>query len=327
VGTTSNTGAISLPARVLASGSNHFTLRVTDSSGNASRPADLWIDRGLVPAMPHGLAATIDDHRVELDWFANAESDLLGYRVFRNEQPLAPDRLLGELPVATSERGDASAAVDGNAQSYWDVEVLDGAAEAPDDPSIELAWVEPRIIVAVDLDWFATLSGNFDVVAWSGHAWIRVASVRGAPQASHQVAFVQPYRTTRIRVIVHSSMTNTLDHEPIRLAEIRVLERPVQGATSLADTVTDGAWHYRVSALSTLAFESEPSATVDADVGDVQGPDAVVLSGDLTGNEASLSWTASSSPPFRPSPLVGPCRSGTFRPVGCRPWFLPCRSR
>jgi subtilase family serine protease/flagellar hook assembly protein FlgD len=295
-GATSNTGAISLPARVLESGSNHFTLRVTDSSGNVSRPAELWIDRGVVPAMPQGLAATIDDHLVELSWVANGESDLLGYRVFRNEQPLAPDRLLGELPVATSASGDAAAAVDGNAQSYWAAYVLDGTAEAPDDPAIEFAWVEPRIVAGVDLDWFATRSGNFDIDAWSGHAWIRVAHVRGPTQASHQVALVQPYRTTRIRLVVHSTMTHTLDDEPIRLAELRMLERPVQGATSLAETVTDGNWHYRVSALSMFAFESEPSAAVDAAIGDTQGPEPVVLSGDLAGNAANLSWTASSSP-------------------------------
>ena len=36
-------------------------------------------------------------------------------------------------------------------------------------------------------------------------------------------------------------MTNTLDYQPIWLAEVRMRERTVQGATSLAETVTHNA--------------------------------------------------------------------------------------
>src|SRR5690606_7153665 len=44
-----------------------------------------------------------------------------------------------------------------------------------------------------------------------------------------------------------------------------------------------------------LAFESNSSEPVTAGAGDVQGPEPVMLSGDLDGNAANLSWTASSS--------------------------------
>ncbi|TCO37652.1 CARDB domain-containing protein [Dokdonella fugitiva] len=293
---TSTAGVVAFPGYALERGSNHFTMRVTDHAGNVSRPADVWVDRGSAPAVPTGVVATVDDHRVELGWTANSETDLLGYRVFRNGQPLEADRLLGELPTPASDVGDAAAAVDGNPQSSWVASVIDGDAEASDDPTIEFAWVEPRIVVGADLAWsIFTVSGNFDMQAWSGHAWIQVASMRGTRQSDQQVEFVQPYRTTRIRIVAHSTMTGTLGYQAVQLAEIHFRERPVQGATSIADTVTDGAWRYSVSALSTLAFESNSSEPVTAGAGDVQGPEPVMLSGDLDGNAANLSWTASSS--------------------------------
>jgi chitodextrinase len=293
---TSTAGAIAFPGHALERGSNHFTMRVTDSAGNVSRPADVWVDRGSVPAAPTGVVATVEDFRVELGWMANSETDLLGYRVFRNGQPLEADRLLGELPAANSDMGDAAAAVDGDPQSFWEAYVIDGDGVASDDPAIEFAWVEPRIVVGADLAWsIFTTSGNFDVLAWSGHTWIQVASMRGTPQSDQHVEFVQPYRTTRIRIVVHSTMTGTFGYQAVQLADIRFLERPVYGANSIADTVTDGIWHYSVSALSTMAFESDLSGPVTAGAGDVQGPEPVVLSGELDGNTASLSWTASSS--------------------------------
>lgn len=297
-GTTSADGAIALSAQALAMRSNHFTLRVTDAAGDISRPAEWWVDRGALPATPTSLAASIDDHLVTLGWDPNSEPDLLGYRVFRNGQPLSADHLLGELTVASSASGsNAAAAVDADPQSYWEAGVYDRSADSDTDPALELAWVEPRIVVGANLAWssLGLADGRFDIEAWSGHAWVRVAQVRGTAQLTSTITFSQAYRTTRVRLILRSEGTDTGSYRTYQLTDVRLNERPLQSATSLAETVLDGSRHYQVTAVNAYAFESAPSDPVNAGIGDTQGPDAVVLSGELIGNSATLSWSASAA--------------------------------
>ena len=299
-GTTASDGGIGLSAQPLSLGGNHMVVRVTDANGNRSRPTEVWVDRGAVPAAPTGLATDVNNYDVTLSWTANSETDLLGYRVFRNGQVLTPDVQLGELPTATSSSGQGPGnAVDGDAQTFWNVSVRYGNPDAPSNgASLELAWTQPRIVTAANLIWLSAnvATGNLDLYGWSGHAWIRLARVRGDAQASQSIMLDKPYRTTRLKLVVHGAMiVDDGSYHYLDLAELQLLERPVQGATTLADTLTDGTYHYQVSAVSNYAFESPLSAPADAAVGDTQGPDAVTLSGDLSGNDANLSWTASQS--------------------------------
>ncbi|MEO7324914.1 MAG: CARDB domain-containing protein, partial [Dokdonella sp.] len=119
--------AFVLNAQSLLSGGNHFVARVADASGNVSRSAEVWVDRGAIPVAPTGVAVTIDDHTATLRWDANAEADVIGYRVFRNGGIVAPDALLAEATVATSDAGgDPTLAVDGDPQTYWETTVADG---------------------------------------------------------------------------------------------------------------------------------------------------------------------------------------------------------
>ncbi len=298
-GSTAADGSIVLSAQALTPGGNHLVVRVTDADGNRSRSSEVWVDRGAVPAAPTGISADVNDHDVVVSWNANSEPDLLGYRVFRDGLAVQQDAALGEVPTAT-DSGDSSNpgnAVDGDPVTYWSAYTTYSDPDAsPDDPALEIDWTQPRIITAINLNWLAPTSatGNMDLYAWSGHTWISVARLRGAAQQTQSIVLAQPYRTTRIKLVVHDALDHDdgsyYEHE---LTELQLIERPVQGATTLADTLTDGTYHYQVSAISNFAFESPQSDEAVAAVGDTQGPGAVTLSGDLLGNNANLSWTAS----------------------------------
>ena len=297
-GNTASNSTIALAAQPLAVGSNHLRVRVTDDTGDISRPAEVWVDRGDVPAAPTGTATAIADHAVHLAWNANAELDVLGYRVFRAGNAVVADVALSEGPIASTIGGnDPALAVDGNPQTAWQAYGVFADPDAsPNDPALELAWGQAHVITAANLRWLSDefASGNVDLYTWSGHAWIRVARVRGAAETMSSIVLTKPYRTDKVRLVVHGA-TVSGDLQLLQLAEIGFLERPVLSAASYDETVLDGTYRYQVTALSTFAFESPLSAEATAIVGDPQGDTAVVLSGSLIGNDASLNWTASAS--------------------------------
>lgn len=88
-GVTDDGGRFVLGNVPLAPGSNRVVVRVTDARGNRSIAADTWIDRATIPAAPMGVNAAAVDRLVTINWSANSEAGLLGYRVLRNGNPLA----------------------------------------------------------------------------------------------------------------------------------------------------------------------------------------------------------------------------------------------
>ena len=289
-------GDIATAPIALVAGENRLDLRVTDAQGDRSRVAQLWLTRGAVPAVPTGLAATVTDHRVDLAWNANTESDLAGYRLFRRGNPVLADHAIAEPLAAASDGGETpEAAVDGDAQTAWTFEIPPGPA-ADDDNGHALTLTLPanRLVTAVNLAWRTPgeSARNVDLQAWSGHAWITVARVRGTV-AAQTLAPATPYRTDQLRVVMHRDGAN--DWRQAALAEVQVFERPLVDANALSETVLDGRYDYRLSAVSIHGFESARSEAVTADVGDAVPPDAVVLTGTLVNADAELAWTASAS--------------------------------
>lgn len=295
-GSTASDGNFRLSDLELVVGTNTFDLRVADAQGNVSRAATVRIDRGVVPTAPSGLELTLDDHEVMFRWDANPEANVIGYRVFRNGIAHEPDRLLGEIPVASSgQGGDPAAAVDSDPSTSWSPWVVDGDPEGPT-PELELAWVEPRIVTAVELSWTEAdaAASSVDLFAWSDYAWVHIASIDGDPAAGQSLVLVQPYRTTRMKLVLHGSPGGAgFGERMLSLAEARLEERPLQGARNLAEAVPDGSYAYRVSAVNAFAFESPLSDAVIASVDDTQGPEPVNLTGTLVGRDAHLAWTAS----------------------------------
>jgi subtilase family serine protease/flagellar hook assembly protein FlgD/fibronectin type 3 domain-containing protein len=296
---TGGDGAIALPALGLAPGANRFVFRVADAQGNRSRAAELWIDRGAAPAAPQGVAANVAGYDVTVSWNANAEPDVVGYRVSRRDHVAPADAALGETPVATSIEGYApEAAIDGDPQTAWETthEYGDAIENDASDPALELSWPTPRIIVAANLTWLSTdyASANVDLQGWSGHAWITLARVRGgATDGVLSIVASTPYRTDKVRLVVRGP--GRAGYFDYRVAEFALIERPLVGTTTLTQTLPDGRYEYRVSAVNAYGFESALSEPALAEVGDATPPDAVELSGTLAGNTAQLSWTASAA--------------------------------
>ena len=298
VGATDASGAFALSAMPLQMGHTEWTLTVTDADGNRSRAATIDMDRGEKPAAPIGLNAVVNDHDVSLNWSANTEPDMLGYRVLRNGQAAPPDAPLSLPITAASTAGyGASDVIDGDPATAWVVSAYEfDPLDPARDPALELSWAEPRIISAINLSWTSATnaSGSLDAFAWSGHAWIRIAQLRAAAAADASLIPSRTYRTDRLRLVVHrdAAMPPNID---LQLAEVAITERNIQAGTSVSDTLLDGRYRYRVVAYNAFAFESDPSEEAVADVGDAEGPDPVVLSGTLSGADATLSWTASAS--------------------------------
>ncbi|MBL0164399.1 MAG: PD40 domain-containing protein [Xanthomonadales bacterium] len=299
LGSTQADGAFVLNAMPLQLGHTKWTLTVTDASGNRSRAAIIDMDRGEKPAPPSGLTVSVDDRTVNLDWAANTEPDILGYRVFRNSLASPLDAALGLPITATSTAGyGVENTVDGDPATTWVVSYDEfDPADPQTDPALELTWTEPRIITKLDLSWSSatSASGNLDLYAWSGHAWIRIAQSRSAAATTQSLIPARIYRTDRVRLVVHRDETMAPNSD-LQLADVVITEKNLLVATSLSDTLTDGRYHYRVVAYNGYAFASDPSDEAIADVGDAAGPDAVVLSGTVSGADATLDWTASASP-------------------------------
>ncbi len=289
---TDSSGRFVLGNVPLAPGSNRVVVRVTDARGNRSIAADTWIDRATIPAAPMGVNAAAVDRLVTISWSANSEAGLLGYRVLRNGNPLRADEQIPLLNASATGLPFPSRAVDNDAETSVPIDPqFDG--QLAFGPTIEL-----YTPVAANLLGLRVLSANpsrliiaGDVDAWSGRAWVRVASFDGNSEVDRFVAFATTYRTQRVRLSIRRV-------PPLlggAIAELDLIRRPVVAATSDQQTVTDGQHRYRVIAVEQYAFEGPASPEAVVEVGDAQPPEPVVLTGTVERSDAVLGWTASAS--------------------------------
>src|SRR5690606_21981303 len=98
-GSTSDEGEFCVEAVALLQGTNHLRLRVLDADGHRSKPATLVLRHGQAPVAPDGVTVDVDGHEVTLAWQANAEPDVVGYRVFRNGNAVQSDAETAEIGV------------------------------------------------------------------------------------------------------------------------------------------------------------------------------------------------------------------------------------
>ncbi len=288
-------GLFAEPDLPLARGETALAVRGTDAAGNRTKEAAVPVVSDEAPAPPTGLvaAAPAGTLGVELSWNANTESDLLGYRLLRDDQPVPAPRSIADFTGATDpDDAGAAAVIDGDLNSVW----FPYSTPGPDGPWLQVTWPERRLIARVEIDWgtdantegnLAVLNAvNYDVEAWDGRVWVAVARVRGDAGAASRIVLAQPYRTDRLRLLFLASSI------PPEIAELRVYHHPLVTATSTTDTATDGAHAWRLIAVDQLGLESAPSAAAGLTVAP---PDPVVLTAAATGADVLLTWTASPS--------------------------------
>jgi subtilase family serine protease/flagellar hook assembly protein FlgD len=271
-------------------GENEIRLRVRDSLGNRSRTVSAWVRRAHVPAAPEGLAAVVAGNRINLSWSANSETDLLGYRLFRNDAPVLADQSLARARITANY----PFAVDGDSTTVWQPGGYFAPAADHSD-YLDLQFDTPVVVAGINLQWRDARSAatDVDVHVWTGRDWLPWAVVRQATGDRAPIVFASPYRTQRIRIDIKRALAT--GYGSVALSEIDVVERPFIATNSFSETRTDGRYQYRVSAINQSAFESARSPLVNAEVGDIIAPDAPVLSGSLNVADVNLTWTASAA--------------------------------
>ncbi|MCI0344972.1 MAG: C25 family cysteine peptidase, partial [Chloroflexi bacterium] len=288
---TDGEGAFRFEDLLLALGENTIHLRIRDAAGNLSKDALVPLAVGGPPTSPTGLAASVDAYDVHLTWNPNPEPEVIGYRPFRDAEALLAARFIAPLSATASDvPASAGDAVDGDPDTAWWPDVSLGGQW------IEVGWSDLRIVDLVELDWwtdgaFGYWAEDFDLEVWSGAVWVPLFELRGNATAGNALALTQPYRTDRLRLVVHSGIFDSPG-----LAELRVRERPVVALTAHDDQASDGIYAYQLTALNAYGFESELSEVVEVSVGDLEAPAPVVLSGMALGFDVHLTWTPSASP-------------------------------
>lgn len=274
----------------LLDGEQIFALQLTDQDGNRSRQIDLTIVRGDAPSIPTNVQVSAADHDVTVSWAQNPESNLLGYRVFHRGEPVLPDAPQAPQQVSDDVGWNPWSAFDSDAQSAW----LDGRYfdAGPISASLDLEFTEPMLVSALELDWKpGQVPARYQIEAETSSGFVPIADLTWQ-QASQRIELADAYRTARLRVRLLQAANSG---NSIALAEMRVWTRPFLTPTMYSEQVIDGRHSYQVSALNTLGFESARSAPVSIDIGDVEPPLPVVLSGNVQGSDVSLQWTASAS--------------------------------
>lgn len=299
-GPTGAGGGFALDAVALEPGANLIALHAVSAGGDRSRRATRQVVRAAVPAAPTGVQASAAGYDVSVHWNANTEADVIGYRIEHNGGYAHADDTLVPVSATSAACCEAGNSIDGNPATQWDIWAWFDplASDAPSDPMLELDLGAAQIVSAVELDWrdSATASGNIDVYAHAGDdGWVRVAQQRLAASASMTVALSAAYRSDKLRLVLRSPLAAG-GSANLALAEVRVRAWHLAGTTAFEQTVLDGQHRYRVAAVNASALQSAWSADATIGIGDTTPPDPVVLDGTLSGNTATLTWSASVAP-------------------------------
>lgn len=279
----------------VAMGRTRFDLSLEDEQGNSSRIATVQLLRGEPPSAPTGLALAAASHQVTASWNANPEPDVVGYRLWHRDQAL-----LGETEIADVESVDSwgdfqgQFATDGDPQTGWMQYTSYWSQDDVDRHVLILSLPSARWVSGMSLDWMAgRVPKRYRIEAYTDIGYVPLQRVERPGDAQHLLQFATPYYTTQLRLVVEQVVAFG---PSVSLAEIRLREQPLIPTTNHTHSVLDGHHVYRVSAVNALGFESAPSLDASIDVGDTLPPDAVVLSGETIGQQARLSWTASTAP-------------------------------
>lgn len=276
-------------------GRTRFDLSLEDAQSNRSRAATVQVLRGAPPSTPTGLALAAAGHEVTASWNANPEPDVVGYRLWYRDQALLGETAIADVESVDSE-GDSEGpfATDGDPQTGWMHHTSYWSQDHVERHVLILSLPSARWVSGMSLDWMeGRVPQRYRIEAYTEIGYVPLQRVERPQDAQHLLQFATPYYTTQLRLVVEQVVALG---PSVSLAEVRLREHPLIPATNFTNSVLDGHHPYRVSAVNALGFESERSPEASIDIGDTVAPDAVVLSGETLGQEARLSWTASTAP-------------------------------
>ena len=277
----------------LAPGENRLDVRVTDADGNRSLPAQTFVDRAILPGLPENVVASLVDRTATVTWTPRPQGEAIGYRVFRNGNPLLGDADTPALTATSPQLFQPFRAIDENPQTFTEVPPgFDGQFDFPLVIELRAPAIENLVGLRISTTDASRRVVAATIEAWSGRRWVRVAAFSGNDAAERFVPFDIVYRTQRVRLL--------LDRVPplvgAAIAELDLVRRPMVAAPPVERELPDGRHLFRVSAIEGHAFEGPRADAMPIDVGDAEAPMPVVLSGSVLGSDAVLDWTASASP-------------------------------
>lgn len=290
VATSGENNTFTLSPLTLVNGVNTLTLQLTDAANNVSKPFSAAINVGPRPSQPTGVVAQATGSDVALSWNANPESDIIGYRVLRNDAPRPDDVAVSGLTATASSQSTSStppsAVLDSTTWNYWSPLVSVGQPLAGQWLAVTSA--APQLLAGVDIRWSAYYyaASGFAVQGWSGTTWVTLAEVDGNNSSFNEIRFEEPYRTTALRVVLHEN-----GYYGVQMNSIAPYAHSLATGTSFADVASNGVQQYTVSAVNALGFESEPSAPTPQSTVDVQVPGPITLFAAVSGSDVTLTWS------------------------------------
>lgn len=293
-GETDPLGGFVLADLPLESGLNQVTLVLVDHDGNRSKPVQIVLMTADAPAAPTDLVAeSLSALEVRLGWSANQETDIAGYRPYRDAKPLLSSApILPNLVVASSTGSSSSPSAVLSDSGYW---------RPSGDASGE--WIEVRFnkaqwVDSMRLRWWASYYGPraYVIEAWSSAAniWTTVARVTDNVSQLNALTLEQPYYSDRFRIRVEPANY----YQSVRLQRFELTAIPLVADLSHTDRYgageqSNGSFAYSLAAVNTQGFEGTPSEPAQISIGDAVVPAAVTLSAQVAGSDAELSWTES----------------------------------
>lgn len=283
-------GAYALTLSGLAVGRSDLRLSVRNADGDRSGVLSARIDRGSLPAAPTGLIAAVNGSDVQLSWSTLGAGPGWRYRLWRDDGALPAAKPVVAPWTANAEPASAAQlAIDGDSQTAWDTPVV-----GPTLRGVYLAvqWPQAEFLseVTVDFGDVAQRASAFDLQAWDGAQYVHIARVSDNAARVAIVSVDPPYRTDRIRIVPRR--VPWTDYRSLTVAELGLVATPVLDASTFVDSPADGRHRYQIAAINELGLVGARSSVVPAAVGDVDAPDAPVLSGSVSGSSAQLSWSA-----------------------------------
>jgi flagellar hook assembly protein FlgD/Tol biopolymer transport system component/fibronectin type 3 domain-containing protein len=278
-------GNFKLEGITLALGENRFIATATDLAGNVSKSsAAAVVAYGMAPAPPTNLAASVNGYDVHLTWNDNTEPDIIGYNLFRDGEKVNSAVTISGGEASASCQDDCSIpqnAIDSDSDTFWSTPYGNG--------TFNPAWWQmslpnPELINQVDIKWqlgdwdnshsrYSMLAGkDFEIQAWSGNSWITLKKMSDNDQQNNTIDITPAYRTDQIRIVI-ASTTDPNYSKYVRINEIRFRKDNLISPTDYTDPeLLDHRYTYKVTAIDANGFESNPSTSAEAAVGDVVPP-------------------------------------------------------
>ncbi len=194
--------------------------------------------------------------------------------------------------ASSSYYNPATRAFDLNPATYW----LSGSTYGGTRPVWwEIDFASPQWITHVEIDWssLSYAAADYEIQAWSPNGWVSKAQLTQNDVTENVFYFESPFRTEKLRIYVNRPVSSSY-YGRVGISEVRISRANLIAETSYQDlNLSDGEYHYTVTAVDQFGFESGPSNEAPAIVGDVTPPSAPLsLTANASGSDVRLQWTA-----------------------------------